>query len=241
MTYTDMTNLSAGTAVTETIWDNQVQGNIEHLLNTVEPDLTNQAGDVVAGDVVVTDTGTASSFNTTTTEADTDVLGVAMESISSGNAGRIARSGPVVINVTGSVAIGDYLTTSTTAKKAKSAGSVRVAGVFARSLTADSGGSVTAMLETTFDGAGDSNQSFWGGNLWYNFPSMELADAALPEWTEESNATVTEEGATGESIVQKHERVVKVITTATGGFGSDGIPIKVRQNSDRGFANEITH
>jgi len=61
---------------------------------------------------------------------------------------------------------------------------------------------------------------FYGGNLIRNYPSLELADGAQPEWWEEedANVTLTEEDATGESIAQKHERVLKVVN---GGSGAD--------------------
>lgn len=50
----------------------------------------------------------------------------------------------------------------------------------------------------------------------FNFPSMEGADGAQPEWWEESagTATLTEEDIAGESITESWERGLKVVTTA---------------------------
>jgi hypothetical protein len=49
-----------------------------------------------------------------------------------------------------------------------------------------------------------------------NFPSIEFADGAQPEWWEESagTATLTEEDVAGESITETWERCLKVVTTA---------------------------
>jgi hypothetical protein len=135
----------------------------------------------------------------------------------------VATAGVVTVNVTGNVARGDYLRTSTSAGYANTAGTAKTAGSFARALTAYSGGStgtVTAVILQsvtgldTFDG-----QNYQGGNLLKNFPSLELADAAQPEWWEEQNAniTLTEEDATGEGIADKYERVLKCVNGGSGG------------------------
>lgn len=49
-----------------------------------------------------------------------------------------------------------------------------------------------------------------------NFPSIEAADGAQPEWWEESagTATLTEEDVAGESLTETWERCLKVVTTA---------------------------
>jgi hypothetical protein len=49
-----------------------------------------------------------------------------------------------------------------------------------------------------------------------NFPSIEFADGAQPEWWEESagTATLTEEDVAGESITESWDRCLKVVTTA---------------------------
>jgi hypothetical protein len=53
-----------------------------------------------------------------------------------------------------------------------------------------------------------------------NYPSLEKADGAQPEWweVEDANITLTEEDATGEGITQIHERVLKAVN---GGAGAD--------------------
>lgn len=52
-----------------------------------------------------------------------------------------------------------------------------------------------------------------------NFPSMEQADGAQPEWWEVSaNATLTEEDVAGEGITETFERCLKVVTTADNAY-----------------------
>lgn len=221
MAYTEPTQRSTGTAITATIYNTDIIDNISYLDDSVEPDLTNKSGgSVVAGDVVIQSTGTASSFTTTTTANATNVIGVVMESIANDASGRVARHGVVTVNVTGSVAIGDYLTTSTTVKLAKSVGSSLTIGSFAIALTADSGGTCTALLRfPAHSGSGADPSGTYGPNLVMNYPSLEGADGAQPEWWEvqSGNITLTEEDATGETIPQKHERVHKVVNGVSGG------------------------
>jgi len=55
-------------------------------------------------------------------------------------------------------------------------------------------------------------------NLVKNYPSLELADGAQPEWFTAASATVTEEDATGEGLSDSpNERVIKCVTTAING------------------------
>lgn len=106
---------------------------------------TNKSGSgLVAGDVVVLDTGNAESVTTTTTATNVDVIGVALETIANDATGIIAVGGFFNVSVTGSTDIGDYLFTSTTATKADPSPTF-ASGAFARALTSSSS-SVTAML-----------------------------------------------------------------------------------------------
>lgn len=60
-----------------------------------------------------------------------------------------------------------------------------------------------------------------GSNLIMNYPSIEKSDGTNPKWwiPSGSTVTVTEEDADGEGLVSSpHERVIKVVTTATGGY-----------------------
>jgi hypothetical protein len=75
--------------------------------------------------------------------------------------------------------------------------------------TAESGGS---------GGGGVDPEATYAGNLCKNYPSYELADGAQPEWWEVADGTLTEEDATGESIVQKFERVLELRTSAADGY-----------------------
>lgn len=56
-------------------------------------------------------------------------------------------------------------------------------------------------------------------NLIRNYPSLEGADGIAPEWWSTSNATLTEEDATGEGLSgAPNERVLKVVTSAVNGI-----------------------
>lgn len=113
--------------------------------------LTNSSGGaLVLGDVVIQDTAAASSFTTSTTLADRKVLGILGINTANAATGVVQTRGPMGgVKVTGVVAIGDYLTTHTTATLAVSAGTAWKSGVFAIALTAAAGpgaGTVTALL-----------------------------------------------------------------------------------------------
>ena len=85
--------------------------------------LTNNSGSTIAQyDVVIIDTGTALSVETTTTAATTTVVGVANEQILNAASGTIVLPGSVTrMKVTGTIAIGDALVTSTSAGRARKA------------------------------------------------------------------------------------------------------------------------
>lgn len=114
--------------------------------------LTNQSGGtVVANDVVVVDTANDSSVISTTTEGNTrSIVIVADTSIINASTGAFYQVGKATVAVQGNVARGNYLMTSTTAKRACDAGSLPDRnGIFAIALDAYTGGaagSVTAML-----------------------------------------------------------------------------------------------
>ena len=64
-------------------------------------------------------------------------------------------------------------------------------------------------------------------NLIKNYPSVELAEGALPEYWNESVATLTEQGATTDgSTGSPNERMLKLVaTTDTSGYGQQDISI----------------
>jgi hypothetical protein len=159
MAWTTISNLAQGDLVTESHWDYQLKGNLEYLLSLVEPNtLTNKSGGALEeGDVVVADASNDNAFTTTTTANDVDVIGVVKESIANNATGRVSVAGIVTVKVQGNVARGDFLATSTTAKRAATAGASPGTGTFARALTAYSGGgagTVTALLVFTAAGGG---------------------------------------------------------------------------------------
>jgi len=99
--------------------------------------LTNQSGGgVIAGDVVIVDTGHDESFTTTTSANYTGELGVVLDaSIAAAAAGRVLVAGYVpLINVNASVTRGHYGATYTVAKEASDAGASRTVGTFCQFL-----------------------------------------------------------------------------------------------------------
>ncbi len=161
MTWTSPDSKSDGDLIDQTIWNNQVRNNLLHLLNAVEPlSLTNKSGSAVTeGMVVIHDSGNDNAFTTTTTAGKTNVLGVVADpaGIANDASGRIAGYGIKTVAVQGNVSRGDYLETSTTAGRAKSAGTTRTQSTFAIALTAYGGGgagTVTAwVMVSTVSGA----------------------------------------------------------------------------------------
>jgi len=120
--------------------------------------LTNKSGGTVnAGDVVIFDKTNASAFTTTSTQGDMRILGVAKETIANNSSGKIAMAGIATINVTGNVAIGAALISSTTPKYAKASGGAKQNGLIGFALTAYVGGAtgtVDALLMPAFERAG---------------------------------------------------------------------------------------
>lgn len=117
---------------------------------------TNKSGGtVLIGDVVVVDNTADAAFKTSTSAGDTTVLGVVIDAQILNNAtGKVVLLGICeTINVTGSVARGDYLAQSSSAKLAYSAGASLVSGCFAIAQTADAGGVVSARLFQVVGGA----------------------------------------------------------------------------------------
>ena len=120
--------------------------------------LTNKSGSTVnIGDVVIFDKSNASAFTTTSLQGDMRILGVAMETIAANASGKIAMAGIATVNVTGNVAIGQALISSTTPKYAMASGGAKQPGLIGYALTLYSGGStgtVSALMMPAFDRAG---------------------------------------------------------------------------------------
>jgi len=97
-------------------------------------DLTNKSGGArIATEVVIVDTTTDNSFDTTTTAGDTGVVGVVMENIADDAVGQVCISGYCQILIDNAVTRGDYLQASATEGRADGV-AVRSAGSFARAL-----------------------------------------------------------------------------------------------------------
>ena len=115
----------------------------------------NSGGTVNAGAVVVLDTTVTGgdAFTTTTTQDDPNVLGVCMETVADGEYAFVAESGftdILKVNGTTDIAVGDKLTTFTTAGIAAKQSAITKPGVFAIALEAyatnDSNGVINAYV-----------------------------------------------------------------------------------------------
>jgi hypothetical protein len=105
--------------------------------------LTNNSGSSRAlGDVVVFDKSAASSFTTTTVQGDRRAWGVVKDTtIANGAAGLVAIGSTIeTVKVTGNVAIGQTLITSTSAGYAMANGGGKQTGIIGYALTAYTGG-----------------------------------------------------------------------------------------------------
>ena len=118
---------------------------------------------ISAGDVVVWDTTVAYGVKTTTSASSQDVAGIAEEDIAAGNEGFILLTdGRALLNVTGSVAKGNYVYTSAT--QGSASGSATLSdGAFGRAITASgtpAAGQCYIQLNLGLqDGAGDGLSS----------------------------------------------------------------------------------
>jgi hypothetical protein len=165
MAWVDLADLSPGQLPLVTY--NQLQANVMFLRAIVDTILhNNSGGGVTEGYVAIQDT-TASYVVGTTTVGSTKRVFVAQETIASANTGRFRATGVTLVNVTGTVAVGDTLQTSATAGRAQSG----AAGSFARAITANPSGTgqVLAVL---------------GGVSGQNYQTLAKAgSAAAPEPT----------------------------------------------------------
>ncbi len=125
-----------------TNWQNASSGNVEQTIKV----LTNKEGGSVAkGDVLTVNTGTTDAFEATDA-VDDDFIGIANDAISDNATGQVVQTGYMdEVNVTGSVAIGDFLSPSTTAKKARGTG-IWTDRTFGIALSADASGKVSAYI-----------------------------------------------------------------------------------------------
>lgn len=112
---------------------------------TLVASLTNKSGASVAlGDVVILDSTNDDSFTTTTSAASMRKIGIAAATIANNAAGNVVIAGYVgLVNVNGTPSRGDFLFTSTTAKKADGSGSF-AAGAFG--VVSKAGGTPTAVI-----------------------------------------------------------------------------------------------
>ncbi len=102
---------------------------------TIIPDWTNKSGgELILGDVIITDNLVDDAVKTSTTLSDEKVGGVTQATIADDAAGEFLQTGETVVNIKGTVARGDFIRHSTTAKQAESAGTTHAPGVFGRAM-----------------------------------------------------------------------------------------------------------
>lgn len=127
--------------------------------------LTNKSGGgVVAGDVVIIDTGNDGAFTTTTSGQYQGSVGVAQETIANNATGRVLVAGyAALVNVPSSMTRGRFLQTHTVAKQA-TGNATRQAGSFGQFLTG--GTTPTAWLWGFPDNAGAAGETLATSTLW---------------------------------------------------------------------------
>lgn len=118
---------------------------------TVEATMTNRSGvDMEAGTVCILHT-TADSITTTDIASDRRVLCITAEAIPDLNTGRVIFYGVATVKVTGAVAVGQWLVSSTSASRAKAAGYTKPIGAIGIATTANVSGDGTVTCILAFD------------------------------------------------------------------------------------------
>jgi hypothetical protein len=107
-------------------------------------------GTLNVGDVVIMDTSIMDTVATTTAPKDLRVLGTAAETIDNMAYGlfNVVSGSIAYITIAGTVAVGDWLSASSTVKKAFSVGPVRERGAFAVALSSGTDTTISCMLYT---------------------------------------------------------------------------------------------
>ncbi len=152
-----VSDLATDDLVEEVQYD-AILSDLLYLGRSVEPSLTNKSGGIqVAGAVVLRDASNDSAFTTTAVADAIGVAGIVMDtSVAINAAGRVRCIGLATVNVQGNITRGNYLSTSTTAGRAKDAGANPTLATFAIALTGYAGGgagTVTALLLPTAAGS----------------------------------------------------------------------------------------
>lgn len=136
-------------------------------------------GTINAGEVVVLDTAqqTGDAVTTTTTQDDPNIFGVMMETVLNGASGFVARSGHIdnlKVNGTTDIAVGDKLTTFTTAGIAAKQSAATKPGVFAIALEAYSTNDSLGVIDAFLFEAGRTDAS--GNTLTYGTAGQMASD-----------------------------------------------------------------
>lgn len=139
--------------------------------------LTNKSGGgVVAGDVVIIDTGNDNAFTTTTSGQYQGSVGIAQETIANNASGRVLVHGyAALVNVPSSMTRGRFLETHTVAKQATQ-NTTRRAGSFGQYLTG--GTTPTAWLWGFPDNAGASGETVATSTIWDAAGDLAMATGA---------------------------------------------------------------
>ena len=212
--------------------------------------MTNKSGGaLVVGSVVVVDPANAAGFTTTTTASSKKVAGVVAETSIANNAtGLLMSVGSYTstIRVTGAVAVGDYLITSTTAGRAASNASDGLAA-FAIATTANASGLGTVegiLLNPEGQLASSANETITGAWTFSTAPTLTTAlfgNATSANRTQ-SGATVTSDiSQSSDTQNQYASSFLKFSTSTTGAIstfgharGTKASPLVVASGDDLG-------
>lgn len=225
--------------------------------------LTNKSGGgLVEGDVVIVSSGTAAAVTTTTTAGlNTDVIGVALETIANDAVGRICITGYVPkINLSASASLGDTFATHTVAKQA-APNATRGTGAFGEVLGTgttpaallwglpDPSGAGGMASDALWDAAGDlaiGTGANTGSKLAIGTANQILrvnSGATAPEWAnggmiEISDTTLGSAGTFDlTSIPQTYTHlIVQAILQPNDAAGGDP-RVRMAFNNDRTFGN----
>lgn len=185
----------------------------------VLPLVNKSGGQVVAGDVVVNDSGNDGAFTTTTSASESSKwVGVAQETIANNATGRVLLAGyAALVNVNASVTRGHFAFTHTVAKQASGSAS-RAAGAFGQYLT---GGTTPT---ATLWGFPDSSSA--GGGA----PSTAQYVVGAADGTLSAEIVVTAPAASGVIPVVKYKSADETVSASNSLQNDDHLSFAIAAN-----------
>lgn len=208
---------------------------------TVEYMTNKSGGSLIAGDVVIIDTGNDRAITTTTSAQSASVFGVVQESIANNASGRVLTSGYApLVNVPASVTRGHFAETHTVAKQAVGNSSRRT-GSFARFLTG--GTTPTAhlfgMVDSISSGNAVASDVLWdaAGDLVVGSGADTAARLAIGATNGMALRVVA--GAVAWALPPGHELdYVEITSPVTVSGTSEGAATTIITGTSQAYANE---